>query len=178
MKNTIKTLAFFLFLLGSIALQAQNSAVNTLFKQYAEDDKFTAVYISEHMFSLLGEIQVEGEEDQAIMDLLSGMKELHVLTTEEGDGMKIYEEASKKINTASYKNLMTVKDGDENVRIFIKESGKKNVIDELLLLVGSKEEFVLVNLIGSIDLDKISKLSGSLDIKGLDQLKQLEEKGE
>lgn len=178
MNNTIKTLVFCLFLVGSLALQAQNSAVNTLFKQYAEDDKFTAVYISEHMFSLLGDIKVEDTEDQAIMELLSGMKELHVLTTEEGDGLALYEEASKKINTSSYKNLMTVRDGDENVRIFIKESGKKKIIDELLLLVGSQDEFVLVSLIGNIDLDKISKLSGNLDIKGLDQLKQLEEKGE
>lgn len=172
MKNVIFALSFVLICLTANA----QSAVNTIFKQYAEDDKFTAVYVSEAMFGMLGNIQVEDAEDQAVMNVLKDMKELHVLTTEEGDGLKYYEEAAKKINTASYKTLLTVRDKKENVRIFVKEEGA--IITELLVLVGSIDEFVLVSLIGKIDIQKISKLSGHLDVKGLEHLKKMEqEKG-
>ena len=169
----MKKLLFALSLvLLSMSIHAQ-SAINTLFKQYADNDKFTAVYVSEAMFAMFGEIKTEDADDQAVMDILKGLKELHVLTTEEGDGLKYYEEASKKINSAAYKTLVTVRDKDENVKIFVKEEGK--IITELLVLVGSKEEFVLVSLIGKIDLKQISKLSGQMDIKGLDQLKKMDE---
>lgn len=162
-------------MLVAVSLNAQQSAINTIFKQYAEDDRFTAIYVSEAMFSLFGDIEVEKEEDQQILDIVSGLKELHVLTTEASNGLKLYEEANRKIDVSNYTPLLTVKDEGDNVRIYIKKNGK--LIDELLLLVGSTDEFVLLSLVGEIDLQKIANLSKVMDIQGLEQLKNLKGKG-
>ncbi|MEO6760609.1 MAG: DUF4252 domain-containing protein, partial [Saprospiraceae bacterium] len=70
--------------------------------------------------------------------------------------------------------LLTVRDGQQNVRIWIKDTG--NVIEELLLLVGSPNEFTLLSFTGKIDLDKISTLSKTLDINGADQLDKIKPK--
>jgi hypothetical protein len=44
------------------------------------------------------------------------------------------------------------------------------------LLVGSTEEFVLIDIFGKIDLSKLSKLTDTTDIDGLDNLKKIEDK--
>jgi len=41
-------------------------------------------------------------------------------------------------------------------------------------LVGSPDEFVLVSILGKIDLDKISQLSKQLDIDGVEHLEKIE----
>jgi hypothetical protein len=66
-----------------------------------------------------------------------------------------------------------VRDGQENVRIWSRDKG--TIIEELLLLVGSPDEFVLLSLTGKIDLDKISELSNTLDVQGLEHLDKLEQ---
>jgi hypothetical protein len=59
------------------------------------------------------------------------------------------------------------------VRIWSRDKG--SIIEELLLLVGSPDEFVLLSLTGKIDLDKISELSNTLDVQGLEHLDKLEQ---
>ena len=56
------------------------------------------------------------------------------------------------------------------------DSGDMEVINELLLLVGSEDEFVMVSFVGMISLDKISKLANVLDVEGAEHLDKLEER--
>lgn len=158
------------FVLMSFGLNAQ-SAVQTLFKQYVDDTKFTSVHITEHLFGLLEGVELEDGDDQSIVELATGLKEIMVLTTEQ-NGTGYFDEAIQKINTAAYKQIMSVRDAEENVRIFIREEGK--TISELLVLVGSPEEFVLVNVVGLIDLKKIAALSKKADIKGLNHVDKVD----
>ena len=67
------------------------------------------------------------------------------------------------------------RDGEENVRIWTKDDGG-TIIHELLLLVGSPDEFVLLSFTGKIDLDKISDLSKSLDVEGAQHLEKIKQK--
>ncbi len=60
------------------------------------------------------------------------------------------------------------------MRLFIKQSSE-DIVDELLLVVGTTEEFVLVNIWGSINLKTISKIADEMDIDGLDELKKIDE---
>ena len=70
-----------------------------------------------------------------------------------------------------YSELLTVRDNNEHVRIWTKDSG--SIIEELLLLVGKPDEFVMLSFTGKIDLDKISSLAKVLDVKGADQLEKI-----
>ncbi|MBL4649227.1 MAG: DUF4252 domain-containing protein, partial [Aureispira sp.] len=114
------------------------------------------------------------EEDKEVMEILQGLKSLQVLTTEE-NGKKYYEEAIKLIDQSEYKMLMKVKDGDTNVQFLIKKEG--NEVKELLLLVGG-DEFVLLSIMGNINLKKISKLAKHMNIQGMEHLDKVEGEGE
>ena len=64
-----------------------------------------------------------------------------------------------------------MRDGDENVRIWVKDKG--TVVEELLLLVGAPDEFVLLSLTGVIDMDKVSELSKTLNVEGTEHLEKV-----
>jgi vacuolar-type H+-ATPase subunit F/Vma7 len=154
---------------------AQDDAISKYFNKYADDEKFTVVYISAKMFEMLGKLDLDnvGDKDtEAILEIVKDMRGLRVLTTEH-NAVQVYNDALKTINTKGYEQLMTVRTEDENVQFLVKESG--DVINELLLLVGEADEFVMVSFVGNIHLDKISKLAKVLDVEGAEHLEKLED---
>ena len=94
------------------------------------------------------------------------------------NGLELYNDALGRIPVKEYDELMTVRDGDENIRIWTRENKNDSVIEELLLLVGAPDEFVMLSLLGKIDLEKISGLSESLDVEGIEHLDKIKKKKE
>ncbi len=166
MKYAILIVAF----LGmSFQGMTQTDAITKYFDQYVEDTSFTVVYISPKMFQMISKL-AEDEVEEEMQEVIDNLKGLRVLVTD-NNGMKYYEEAMNKINVKEYEELMTVRDGDQNVRFVVKEKG--DIIEELLLLVGSPHEFVMVSFVGEINLDQISKLSHAANINGLEHLEKV-----
>lgn len=164
-----------LFLLTAIALPAfaQQDAISRYFEKYMDDERFTMVYISPKVFQMVARMENK-DIDEEVMDIISDLQGLRILTSE-SEPLKLYEEAVKKIDTKEYEPLMLVREGkEENVQFLIKEDG--DMISELLMLVGSPDDFVLMSFIGLIDLNKISKLSEGMDIQGMEHLKEIENK--
>ena len=160
----------------SVSMNAQNDAISRFFGNYMENDDFTSVYISPKMFQMISKLDLSDENDpdaKATMEMIKDIKGLRILTSEKNP-MALYKEAMHKFNTSDYEVLMSVKDEGENVRFWIKEAD--NVVNELLLLVGGKDEFVLLSFVGNIDLNKISKLAGSIDVKGAKYLEEVKGK--
>lgn len=148
---------------------SQDDAISKYFEKYMDDEDFTVVYISGRMFSMFADVD---EDDKEAKEAMKGIKGLRILTTEK-DGGDLYKEAIKKFNVSEYEELMRVRDGSENVNFYIKEEG--DAIKELLLLVGGKDsDFVMISFIGNINLEKISELSDSMDIDGLEHLEEID----
>lgn len=149
---------------------SQDDAISKYFEQYMDDEDFTVVYISGRMFGMFADVE---DEDKEAKEAMKGIKGLRILTTEK-NGLSLYKEAVKKFNVSEYEELMKMRDGKENVNFYIKEEG--DVIKELLLLVGGTDsDFVMLSFIGNIDLNKISVLSDSMDIEGLEHLENVKE---
>ncbi|GAB4499431.1 MAG: hypothetical protein OHK0019_36470 [Saprospiraceae bacterium] len=161
------------FLLSAIFnLSAQNDAITRFFEKYVDDERFTVVYVSPKMFQLVSKIETDDEEWNKVRDIVKDISGLRVLAADSiDDGLKYYKDALSRVPTGEYEELLTVRDGKENVRIWVKDS--ENIIEELVLLVGSPDEFVLLSFTGKIDLDKISELSQTLDIDGAQHLSKV-----
>jgi len=158
----------------SLNLHAQGDAIEKYFQQYIENNDFTVVFISPKMFQLISKLdlnEVDNDpEAKLIMETVSDIRGLRVLTTDVNP-MERYKEAMQKINTKEYEVLVTVRDKGENVRIWVKETD--SVVEELLLLVGAVDEFVMLSFVGNIDLEKISKLANNIDVKGAEHLEKV-----
>lgn len=171
-----KALVFFaFFLLAAAAATAQTDAISRFFNQYTDDERFTVVFISPKMFQMVSKIETNDPDWEKVRDVVKDLGGLRVLTADSiTNGTQLYKEALSKIPTGEYSELLSVRDGKENVRIWIKDSG--NVIHELLLLVGAPDEFVMLSFTGKIDLDKISNLAKTLDVEGAEHLEKVKGK--
>lgn len=169
MKNKRILLLFsILFLTAMPKIQAQPSAIDKYFKQYVEDDRFTVVYVSAKLFRMLGKLDIDGwdiddREAEAVLDMAQDLRGLRVLVSEY-DVYELFQEAKSKIDTEEYEVLLTVrsKDGD-NVEFLIKDTEDESVIEELLLLYGGGDEFVMASFVGKIILDKVYRLAREIE---------------
>lgn len=161
--------------LGSTSY-GQADAIDSYFSQYKDDERFTMVYVSPKMFQMLSKVGAAAEEDidPEIINMVSNLKGLKILTTEE-NASEIYEEAISKINTSMYDELMTVRSEGDNVKFLVRDSDGGNIVQELLLLVGG-DEFVMMSFVGDIDLRLVGKLAKTIDMKGANHLEKLDNK--
>ena len=159
-----------LVLAMSIANAQNKDAIQNFFQNYANDESFTSVLVTGKIFEMMSKIESTDPDFNDMKAAIKNIKCVNILTRE-GNGIGYYKEALSKIDLKEYEPLMVVK-GKENVQFLTKTTG--NVVNELVLLVGSNEDFALISFLGDLDLDMISKLANKVNVQHSDELKALE----
>lgn len=173
MKNLINLVILAVLTAFAAPLSAQGDAIQKYFDKYMSDERFDMVYISPKMFEMVSKIDLESDRvDPEVMDIIRDLKGLRILSYEGPEANNYYKEAQQKINVGEYEELLVARDGDEHVHIRVKDSG--DIVNELLLLVGGSNEFVLLSFTGNIDLKKVGKLGKVLDIKHIEELERID----
>lgn len=153
---------------------SQHNAVNKLFEKYAGKEGFTTVYISRNLFKMVGEMNLD---DPDINELVDKLETIKILVSDSEfineEGINFYDEIMTGLTIDEYDELLVVKEKDKDINFLSKE--KNGIIVELLLVVGGKDENVLISITGSIDLKHISKLASSMKGTGMEHLNKLEE---
>lgn len=153
----------------SITMMAQNSIINKYFEKYADNDQFTKVTINQKMFSLFANFEGNTEEETEFMQAISKLDGLKILVGDSIENpMGLYKKVAAEIDKGDYEELMSVKDGDENVKFSIIE--KNGIVKEMIMVVGGKDEFVLLSLYGEIDLKNVSKIANGMKMNGMKNL--------
>lgn len=154
---------------------AQGDAIRSFFSKYQDDEAFSQVTISSKMFGLFTNMELEDKEDQEVLDAISKLKGLKVLAKEDArDARQLYSEANKMLPKSEYEELMYVRDKDKDMRFFIREKSGK--IDELVMIAGGADDFMLMTIFGEIDLKQISKIGRKMDVDGLEKLDHLKDR--
>ena len=156
--------SFLAVLFTSLSSFAQEDAITKYFNKYMDDEKFSVVYISPKMFSMVSKIEIEDMEPE-LQEVIKSMKGLRILHTEQ-NALQYYNDALKTINTSEYELLLTARGEGENVRFMVKDNG--DIVEELLMIVGGNENFALLSSIG--------KLAKALDIDNMQYLENLDKK--
>jgi len=158
----------------SVATYAQGDAIAKFFTKYQDDETFTQVKVSQKMFGLFTNMDVDKPEDKEVLDAISKIQGLRVLAKHETrDSRTLYKEALAVIPN-NYEELMSVRDKDKDMKFYIKEisAGK---IGELVMVMGGNDEFMLLSLFGEIDLKKISHIGRKMNIEGLQNLEKMKD---
>lgn len=156
-----KTLVLPLALLLAAAwTQAQNAALNTFIDQHRNEPEFSFAYLSKDLLELVNDKQ--GQFDKKDVEHLHKVvKNLGSLTILAADSIQsalaVYQEARDLVPADEYDELLTVRDGSDHVHIWSKDDG--SALTDVILLVGSNEDFVLICFSGQLDLSRISELA-------------------
>jgi CO dehydrogenase/acetyl-CoA synthase gamma subunit (corrinoid Fe-S protein) len=167
MKKVITLLLVALFPLLALA---QNSAIDKVFKKYGDRDGFTVVTISKGLLKLVANL----DDDRESQDFLGRVHQIKILAVEDHNSdINLYDEVLSDLDKKDYEELMTVKSEGEEVLILAKKDG--DILEELIILVGGKDDNALVYIAGRMNMKDLSKLSSSVNIEGagLSHLKDL-----
>jgi len=175
----MKTLVIIAGLLAVSLFGQSQSIMDKLYDKYSGTEGYTTVYISKYMFDMFRN-NSEGDKSQDEAEqIISKLNCIKILVTDDDPAtpapVNLYEEIMKVLPSSSYKEIMVVKDKDQDVKFYAKEDRDKKV-SELLLVVGGKDENVLISIQGDIDMKNISKLAKSMNIEGMENLKKMKEK--
>jgi len=154
-------------LLLPLIIMGQNAAVDQLFNKYQGKEGFTTVFVNKDVFKMISKSEeVENDMNQTL-EKISGIKILAQEDSEITGDLNFYDELKKNMDFNKYKELVVVKEKDQDVWIIAREQNER--IAELLVIVGG-EENVLVWIEGNFTFEDLSELS---ELEGLEQLEHL-----
>ena len=142
-------------------MMAQNSAIDKLFAKYQGKKGITTVSISPELFQMVNAMGIEEIEEQDFpLDKVASVK---ILTIEDDEGyedVNFYEEIKNDLNVDDFAEVMTVNDGGEVVRMWMKVD--QSTVSEFLLIVGGDDN-VLIYITGNFDMKDIEDLAHHVD---------------
>lgn len=140
-------------------LFAQNSAVDELFNKYKGQDGVTTVQISPELFQIMNAMEIEELDNSEIpFDKVASVKILTIEDEEINQDVNFYDEIKGKLKTDDFAEVMTVDDGGETVRMWMKVD--KAVVSEFLLIVGGDDN-VLIYITGNFNMNDLEELAQS-----------------
>jgi len=155
----VLTIAFPAFLV------AQNSAVDKLFSKYKGKEGITTVQISPELFQVVKALEIEDVEDHDIpFDKIGSVKILTIEDEDQWKDVNFYDEIKNDLDVSNFAEVLTVDDGGETVRMWMKADNAK--VSEFLLIVGGDDN-VLIYITGNFNLNDLEGLAESFD-KDLD----------
>jgi hypothetical protein len=143
----------------------QKNAIEKYFSDYQSQEEFTKVHVTAKMFELALHLEGTDVEEQELLEAIGKIEGLTVLANETTEqGKTLFAEATKRPGR-EFEELMTVQDKDAEVVFLINESS--GVIDEVLIIVGTSEEFAVIDIWGEIDLKQLRRMTESFQLSGM-----------
>jgi|SRR6185436_500582 len=170
----LAALAVFVVLSATATALAQNPRIETsqLNGLAAKSSETVDVNLDERMMQLTAKFFSNKDGDAAkVKELINGLKGIYVKSFEfENEGQ--YSEAdlegirSQLRNPAWNKVLDVSSKKDGSVQVYLMQTG--NQISGLALLSVDPKEITVVNIVGPVDLEKLTQLEGTFNIPDLD----------
>jgi hypothetical protein len=175
----MKNILFLLGLLGFTTGMNAQSIMDKLYDKYSGVEGYTSVYISKYMFDMFRNEEAGVKTEDDINEVISKLNCIKILVTDDDPAtptpVNLYQEIMKVLPSSPYKEIMVVKEKEQDIKFYAKEANGKVI--ELLLAIGGKEESVLISIQGEeIDMKNISKLAKGMNIEGMEQLENMEKK--
>jgi len=169
-KLSIKYFAIAFMLLSFFQSNAQDNAISHHFSNYVTNSKFKVSYVSEDMFKAI--IQKNKEKyGKELIEVMKNLTSLHVVTAYKQKPDEQYHDAIKLMNKTNYTLLFTKQDQVDKFSLYIKKNGKS--ISEMVLIARDHVDFVILDITGEIDLNKIIILGNAFQFQGSEFLDQM-----
>lgn len=170
-----KIVWFFAWFCLCSAANAQTVA-DKIFDKYAGTEGFTTVYITKYMFDLFKGAEQNDKEDEDMAKVLSNLSSIKILASDDDPAtpltVNLYEEVMKQLPVNLYKELMVIKEKDQDIKFLVRED--KGKVVELLMLIGGKDNSVMICIQGIIDMKTIGKLANGMNIEGMENLEKID----
>ncbi len=148
---------------------SQTTPLQDFIDKYKNEVPFSYAFLSKDMFEVATKQSVEDSDWKKIHNVVRNIGSLSILVADSIQTSEaLYKEALNAVPVSDFDELLTVKDGKDKVRIWVKEDA--TVLTDLVLLVGTEDEFVLVCFSGNLELTNLTDLVGLFNADSAEQL--------
>lgn len=125
-----------------------------LFDKFAAQEGVTSVHISKAMFEMMPSLiqNIEGVN----LNALKKIDGLNVLSTDKKELMREMQKTFKELITSSHEELMRILDNGQNITFHAKKKGEN--IEELLMLIDTSDQYVVIQIKGRFTLQDIQEI--------------------
>jgi len=141
-------------------------AQTSVFDKFEDMDDVSTVVVNSEAFRMLSKMGGSSAETKEYTDMISGLTELKVFTTESNSiATKMQTTVKHYLKKNSMVELMRAKDKRGNVKIYVRKGKSEDFVKELLMYINGmdkasgKPEAIILSLTGNIDLNKINQLT-------------------
>lgn len=107
----------------------------------------------------------------AVKGVIGGLQGIYVrrfrFATDHAYPQADVDRVRKQIDAAGWTRLVSIHDSQQSQNVEIRALRQNNRIEGLVILVTNPREFAIVNIVGSIDLAKLSQLQGKFGVPNL-----------
>lgn len=159
-----------LFLFVSGMAGAQQLDLSSLDKLAAQARESTNVSLDESKLKLAAQFLSKDEPgSEKAISVLNGMKGVYVRSFEFDKGAKYPDSAlepiRKQLRGPGWSNIVSVRERDETSEIYFYGAG--NTLGGIAVIAAEPNELTVVNIVGPVDINALSKLSGTLKIPNI-----------
>jgi hypothetical protein len=160
-----KLITVLIFLTTSIVVNAQS-----LFDSLEDLNGVDMVVVTKDAFELISKfknIAIDDNEGMKVFQMIQDLEEFKMFSTRDTQVANTMEDmVNTSIKKQKLTELMRVKDEGSRVKIYVKTTKKKEYVSEVLMFVkglskmtNKTSEALIVSLIGTIDVNKLSELA-------------------
>lgn len=160
-----KLITVLIFLTTSIVVNAQS-----LFDSLEDLNGVDMVVVTKDAFELISKfknIAIDDNEGMKVFQMIQDLEEFKMFSTRDTQVANTMEDmVNTSIKKQKLTELMRVKDEGSRVKIYVKTTKNKEYVSEVLMFVkglskmtNKTSEALIVSLIGTIDVNKLSELA-------------------
>jgi len=173
-QKSLKTIALAGLLVSCVAAtaRAQNPRIETnqLDALAAKASQTVDVNIDERLIQLTIRFIGKGPDEQKLKEIINGLKGIYVKSFEfekEGEyAVADLESVRSQLRNAAWNKIVNIQSKKEgSVEVYLMSNAGQ--ISGLAVLASDPKEITVVNIIGNVDLDKLSELEGQFGIPDL-----------
>jgi hypothetical protein len=159
-----------LMLLAASAAYAQQLDLSSLEKLAGKARESSAVTLDAAKLKLAAQfLSSEDESQQKAKGLITGLRGVFVRSFEfenEGEYSSAdLEPLRKQLSAPGWSNIVSVKERDESAEVYLFAKG--DILDGIAVIAAEPNEVTVVNIVGPVDINALSKLSGSFGIPNI-----------
>ena len=168
--------------IGLLALAPFFGNAQSIFDKFEDSDKIGTVTINKGMFEIISKIMENDDdpESREFMEIVRNVDNIKIFLSEDETASADMSDAMNQyVKSSKLEELMKVKDGDTNLKFYVRYGKNDDHVTELLMFAtgiedekhhrsGHNFETVLLTMTGDIDLTKVGALTNKMKLhKGL-----------
>lgn len=147
------------------------TAFDQHFGDWASDPDFSIVNVSPKMLKMMTEMKAE-TLDASTESVLSSLKQLKTAQYQGDKSREHHATVKKTLLNNNFDELLQLQRDGYNISILARDI-LGNVVQELVTLKSNASTLYISDMVGDIDLSKVSKLSGALNAPGMELLDEI-----